>query len=723
MNASEWIDLDAALLYLEKVGVEINPSKEKLVKKIYSLINSGLLDKPFDINTIVTLDLDYFTQIKTIGISYVQSLDFLKNELFELNINSMDIFEGYGFQSLYCIVPELNKDLYLIHKGLSEKEIKLLNSLVKYLGEITVENLLKLEQTREHGLYKVTKNRLKAIKDLLNKISAEVTTKIKKGIGFIPGDSDLISSSDGLVINNLPIEDLLIEDIEDFIFNQDEKRQDVILSRTGYNHHLVTLEELGHVYDCTRENIRQIEKKVFQALKSSLRVHPTLIKKHVIKNFENEDLGLPVLSTFFDNRKLFFNFIEVIVGSDEGMNSEMFEPVTHKTILNDFFSLNAEPYMRSQLVNELMSSYGMHIVKASRTLDYLVEEGVVQNENEQYKPLNLGRKEAISQVLLNFPEGLPWKDVVNIVNAKGYTSSPMTLLRLDFGFTSSEYVYQYDHGTYRHTLYSSFEDFDIDSLLIKMKKFLNDLSSGAYHLMEFYSKEKESCAGLSYFDVRHLVREYGDLYGIYFNGKSNQDSISLDKEVKLGGQRNMIINALNQASGPLTKADITNLLRSKSEKHASFYINELIIDKSVVKIENMQYTTPEKAFKIINVQQVLDKMEDIIFSTDLPVEADVFRQRLNVEFEYSYSKYFYLSLAYVYLGELNAYKRRNFLSQSPISFDGLTDLSSQMCVSSLSYQENIRKLREHAVLTDVVAYNAVNRGVGLESTQNGVRSH
>lgn len=711
MNSNEWIDLDTALFHLEKEGVEVDVPKEKIVKKIYSLINHGLLAKPFCIDTITTLDLDEFSQIPTVGKQYIQSLFTLQEELSALDLVVESSFEDYSFRDLYCIVPELNKDLYLIHKGLSEKEIKLLKSLVKYIGDTTVDNILRLDKTREYRLYNFTKKRLNALQVLLRKISEEVNTKIKNGIGFIPGDSDLIASNGKSLINDLPIEELLIEDIEDFIFKQDDKEQYIILSRTGYNYDLSTLEEISQNYDCTRERIRQIEKKIRQNLTLSLRVSPDLIRTYVLQYSEDDSLGFPVLSTFFDNTKLFFDFIEGIIGSNEKISSEIFEPITNKSILNDFISLNAEPYKKIELINELISSFGMHFVKASRTLGYLIEEGIIQNKNDFLKPIKLGKKEAISQVLLNFPEGLPWKDVVNIVNSKGYTTKPMTLTRLDAAFTSAEYVYQYEHGTYRHICFSDFEDLDIDELLQCVKRFLSQLSSGACHVMEFYSKERENCESLSYFDVRHLIREYADLYGVYFNGRSGQDSISLDKDINPGGQESMIINALNDASTPLSKLEITELLVSKSARHAGFYLSELMADNRVIRIENMLYTTPKKAFEGINIEQVLEKIRKIIFSTNLPIEADVFRQKLNGEFAFSYSKYFYASLANIYLDKLKAHKRRSFISQKPIPFDGLTDLSSQVCLKSLSYEDNIRRLKEYAVLTDSVARNAVFRGI------------
>lgn len=711
MSLGNWNDLDEALISLKKIGIEITPSKEKVVKKILNLVDYALLDRPFNLETIMHIDLDQFSEIKTVGKSYVKSLSLLKRELAELNSQSLDIFECSNFDELFSLVPELNKDLYLIQKGLDEKEIKLLKSLTKNFGEPTVENLLKLYRTKNAVFHEITKNRLNSIKNLLNKIKTEIESRVQKGAGFIPGDSELIASNKDIFFNYDSFEDFLIEDVEDFIFNLDERRQDIILSRTGYNHSLSTLEELGSAYECTRERIRQIESNVFANLRSSLRVHVSLAKKYIVKHSEDEDLGLPVVSTFFDSKIFFYAFIELLIGADDDINSKLLEPVTNKYLFNDFISLNVEPYTKSQLINELISNYGMHIVKASRTLDYLVEEKVFQNDFDQYKPIHLRKKEALSQVLLGFPEGLPWKDVINIVNAKGYTSSPMTLLRLDYAFAASEYIYQSDHGTYRHIQYSVFEDFDIDSLLIEVNSYLKKLHSNTSHLMEFYSKAKGNLGNISYFEVRHLVREYGDLYGIYFNGKSNQDSISLNKELKPGGQRNMIINELNEAVGPLSKLEITNLLRSKSDKHASFYLNELILDKRVIKIEDMQYTTPNKAFKDVNVQEVLNKIREIVFSTNLPVEADVFRQRLNAEFGFSYSKHFYISLAFINLESLNAYKRRSFLSRNEISFDGLSDLSRKTCLKSLSYEENIARLRRVAVLTDAVAYNAVFRGI------------
>jgi DNA-directed RNA polymerase sigma subunit (sigma70/sigma32) len=58
------------------------------------------------------------------------------------------------------------------------------------------------------------------------------------------------------------IDEILIEDIETYLWSLDEKQQNVALSRWGFNHDSETLDEVGKRHSLSRERVRQLEKQI-----------------------------------------------------------------------------------------------------------------------------------------------------------------------------------------------------------------------------------------------------------------------------------------------------------------------------------------------------------------------------------------------------------------------------------------------------------------------------
>src|SRR5690606_41278696 len=82
-----------------------------------------------------------------------------------------------------------------------------------------------------------------------------------------------------------------------------------------------------------------------------------------------------------------------------------------------------------------------------------------------------------------------------------------------------------------------------------------------------------------YFTVRHLIRNFGEDYGVYFNGKSGADTASLQAGVKPQGQLQTILSLMESSNKPVTRNSLAKQIRSGSENHAAFYLKDR---KSVV---------------------------------------------------------------------------------------------------------------------------------------------
>jgi len=80
----------------------------------------------------------------------------------------------------------------------------------------------------------------------------------------------------------------------------------------------------------------------------------------------------------------------------------------------------------------------------------------------------------------------------------------------------------------------------------------------------------------------------------------------------------VVVQALNQSKGAMTRPEIAERL--------GYYLNELMEENKVVRIDNLMYSTPEKAFKDIKSDEILSIIKKLMYSTNKIVEADVFRK-------------------------------------------------------------------------------------------------
>jgi hypothetical protein len=135
---------------------------------------------------------------------------------------------------------------------------------------------------------------------------------------------------------------------------------------------------------------------------------------------------------------------------------------------------------------------------------------------------------------------------------------------------------------------------------------------------------------------------------------------------------------LNESKVALTKQEIAERLRSKSTNHATFLLSNLMEEGKVVRVDKMVYTTPEKAFNNMDTKAIMQVIQDIIGSaSNIIVEADVFREYINMELNLSYSKYIYMALVKTQLKELGWHRNNTLFSKKPIPYKNLLDICKQ----------------------------------------------
>jgi hypothetical protein len=685
----------------------LSPKYQKLIKRISAVINNIKT-----VQDIIDIDVASFSELPTVGKLYVELLINLQNALSPTNTHQPNTNIEEEIKKL---PPQtvLSK-LYINYGFLNENEIKQLKKLEKFYGgniDIrnvnTLLNIDKVDMAKQSGF---GVSFLTVLNDLQYKIKNELGSLPENLAEHTIKQRGWFISSEIAFIELNEIDNILIEDIEGYLWTLDEMKMDIALSRWGFNQPHETLEEVGDRYNLTRERVRQLEKQINTNLSLNFRVQPKVLWANIREKM-TEDLIvlLPNLAKCFESDKLFYAFIEVCCQVQSGSIRKIIFTKINTKIINSLFCNNPSPITQETIINELMSNYGYSKASAINGIIQLKKLDKIEITEQGIYPKKLGKIEAVAHALTFHPTGLPWKDITRIVNRKGYSSTLFDETRTASGFHDSEFVYLCGLGTFRNLMFLDLEQFNISEIMQHLLDYFKQRQTTALHLHDYYYQTKGNRKEIEYFTLRHLVREYGEEYGLYFNGKSNVDGVSLDPDLKPITQAGVIIKALNESKFAMTVQEIAERLKSKSTGHASFYLNILMEEGKVVRVDKMVYTTTEKAFYKMDTKAIMHIIKDIMSVSNIIVEADVFREYVNMELNLSYSKYIYMALVRMQLKELGWYRNNTLFSKKPIPYKNLIDMCKQLCNLELPKNENAKILQQAAWMTDAVTSDVIQQ--------------
>jgi len=675
---------------------------EKLLKRI-----RAVLPIPETIEGIMSIDLYTFSEIRGIGKKYITHLKELKKELSTLLENEESLVLLRNIESSENTDSRMKKvEIYIEPEDMKIplSNVPLLYKYQKLLNKIRYSDELRFEET-VGGIMHLTSDSLKLVKGL----GVRYITLLNELKRELPSILEMQRNQD---ININIIDRTLVEDIENYLWSLNERDMDIALSRWGYNEQYKTLEEIGNKWNLTREGIRQIESKIQRNLSTSLRIHPQVLWKNINENMtSNLAELLPNLAQCFDTSERFYSFIEMCCEVKKGSIQKVMIPDFNRNILNSFFCKTASPVSKELIVEELMLNFDFSEVAAENVIRKLAKIGMIRISEQGIIPQNMDKKSGVAHVLTHYPNGLPWRDIAQIVNIHNYSKDKLSENAIEqHTFGNSEIIYLCAKGTYRHLMFLDLNQIDIEDIILNVLFYFDKCKTESINLYDYFYKNKENIQNIEYFTLRHIIKAFGAEHGLFFDGRANVDSVSLESESTRFTQSQLVVQTLQQASGAMTMQEIAKILRSRSINHAHYYVNRLQKEGKIVRVDNMMYTTPEKAFGNIDRTAVIEIIKDIMkLSDNRIVESDVFREGINRELNLSYSKYFYASFAKLHIKSNGWYKYKNFFSTIPIQFKSLDEIFKLQCRSSLSNEKNISKVNELIWLTDSLAKYALYR--------------
>lgn len=676
--------------------VYFNNKFDKLILKIRNSIDRENFDAITEnkLSDILNLTRSSLSRLPGIGEKYVNLWLELK-ALYKDNNNlrpSRRLVEniseyGVNFDEMVINFSSLN--------AIEKKNLEKLYRLKSSESILEVINFNSLEFERIEG---VGKKFISTIIGLREKLQIEIE-KISKGvIDYENMESDLISSTK---FRSIPVDQvgaILLEDIDNFLDGIDEDEQEIFQYRWGFIEPELTLEEIGLKHGVTRERIRQKEVSINNKLIRNMRLTQNNIWLNLQDNLNSTlPQAMQDLSDCFDKEENFYRFIGYICGDKNII--DIINPDVQIDILNAFFAEHGEPCSIYEAKEYIQANSSVSYSNADNVLGYLSELRKIEIKDENVYPKYLKKNEAAACVLSKHPQGLPWLDVAKIVNSKSISRTDLNQARPDYqALFDSDYVYLAGKGVYRHTKYMNLSEIDIDLIFESLLVFFDQTNRDVFHLNEVFRKSV-FLQDKDYYTLRYIVKMYGEDYGFYFDGKSNADSVGLEKGFKNITQKDVILRAMSINEKPMTKAEIAALLKSNSIGHAGFYIDTMVGDEQVVQIDRMLYTTPEIAYKDIDLPRYIAGIKEILLNEHRPVDPSIFQQKLNNDFNETYSKYFYSSIAKSNYRKHNWYRKQNLYSLHDIKYNNLTDAINKHCKRDFDANTNFKRLNEFIAIT------------------------
>jgi len=579
--------------------------------------------------------------------------------------------------------------------AIEKKNLEKLYRLKESEDILEVINFKSLEFERTEG---IGKKFISTIFGLKKRLQVEIE-KISKGIiDYKNMESELILSTKFRRFSVEQVGTISLEDIDNFLDGIDEEEQEIFQYRWGFVESELTLEEVGAKQSVTRERIRQKEAKI----NSKLIRHMRLTQENIWLNLkDNINLKLPQamgnLSGCFDKEKNFYRFLGYICG-DKNINN-IIRPDIQTDILDLFFAEHGDPCSIYQAKEYIQANSSLSDSNADNALDYLSELRKIEIKDENVYPKYLKKNEAAACILSKHPQGLPWLDVAKIVNSRAISRTNLNQDRPDNqALFDSDFVYLAGKGVYKHTKYMNLSEINIDSVFESLLVFFDETNRDVFHLNEVCRKSV-FLQDKDYYAIRYIVKMYGEDYGFYFDGKSQADSVGLEKGFKNITQKDVILQAMSANTKPMTKPEIAALLKSNSIGHAAYYLDEMIGDEQIVQVDRMLYTTPEIAYKDIDLPRYIAGINEILLNENRPTDPSIFQHKLNNDFNKTYSKYFYSSIAKNSYQQNNWRRKQNLYSLYDIKYNNLTDAINKHCKSDFDTNANFKILSNFIAIT------------------------
>lgn len=482
----------------------------------------------------------------------------------------------------------------------------------------------------------------------------------------------LISDAYGQGFDFYEIGQCLLEDLESFVSTLSGQEKDIFIRRSGFGEEQLTLEELGNQFGVTRERIRQKEQGIFFDLFHSIRISSEVLASKI------ESLPVSsIISELAGFRQAFLTdsaclrMLARLANIDAREVLKKAAPAVPQSALDDFFCSTKPPIQKSEVLAFLQEEFNLDEEVAEEALIALEKQNLLSVEGQKVTPKAAKKEVAVCHLLAMYPDGLDWGEVAEKVNALGLCRTQLSLERADGVLHSSAYIFQSGRRQFTHLRYLGLSKEDIRYWLADIKTALEQSEYKALNLRaEYYAQRADPKP--DYYRIRHMARNFGAQTGIYFNGQSQVDTVSLDPDSKCISQMDALARILEER--PMKIEEVARHIRSQTEGHAWAYLGSLISEGRVVRMDDNRFASPSIAFADSDTDKALGVVRSMLREDGRVHHMGVLTSQINRSAGLDLTPKSCRSLIVAYANRENWHVRGYLVAAQPFEWAGLSEI-------------------------------------------------
>jgi len=575
--------------------------------------------------------------IRGIGESYLKLLIDFQSRLrdkFSLEIPSSSV----GLAKEKILAEILLEEFTLNHSCLSPEEKKAISAGDRVNRRfLTANEVVGIGGGKASGIRGIGGVKGRVLQCLATKISEDLLAQAGDDPTGIP-PVRLVVGTKERTFSIQDLEEFLIEDLDACLGGIEDRVGRIVTARLGYGVERRTLEELGVELGCTRERIRQLEEGFYRALPHHLRVPSPTIWANLKDHVESElSVLMPALCEKFIRPQEFVRCMELCSGVDRKSIHELqFRGKPDTGVLDELYCREASPYSFEDIFRELLAQ-SYRPVQAKHYISDMVAMGRLRQVDGKFRPAQLAKQPALVHALLDEPMGMHWKDLQMKVKRLGLSSAALSTDRLEVTGTE-EGIYLCGRGVYRHVRFISLSYEDGLNLVKLVKEKLKKTGKAWGSLQSLLHMVDPA---VDYFELRHYARNYGEVHGLHFAGRSGADTVSLERDFELITTDNFVLDFVDKSYSGTRVADVASLLKSKSVRMARLVLGRLAHSGKIVHKTTGVYVTTGKAFVGLDTDALRTAVQEAMSAFGGPVTLREIRGAVNEELDTRFTTQFY----------------------------------------------------------------------------------
>ncbi len=587
-----------------------------------------------------------------------------------------------------------------------ESEKKALRRIENSLGKsIKIKDLKSLEISNQlKSLRSVGRKSMDLIHKYMNNDNLNILINSRK---------DLIKASD---FNENEIEKYIIQNIE-FFHNELNNREKFIFDKYyGYKTEVLTLEKTAEelfkiekTKKVTRERIRQL----INIIKKKLTIKPFFDLKNLeefLKKNQSQSFHkiFPNLDKIFTDTVQFrqkdisgdrlTQFLSDLTGKEYGYYKTPEILIKNEFDVEQLNEIFGElPYGISEdiFASEIKTIFGFDDLVTKNAIQFMDENKLITHKNNKIYPLKLNAKDEVSHICLKFPKGIFWKDIYEILNnSPSKNNFNLNRILADHKILENDDLWLCAKGTHRHFTYLRYKE-NKDEIIQAVLNVLSKKKQKTLKLIEVFNSinsNKLLKNNLDYFELRAFIKYFGEQKGIFWQGRSNVDTISLNKNFSYIKNKDNILKIINRSSEAIHEKKIIKLIDKGTNISSliSLHGEQLIKEKKVMRVGPKLWFNYDKALNLCNID--LFREESLkLFKTYETISLHYITNYLNKKLNLALSYYYYDSLFSSMSRELNLFFYNTYISKKDKKFTS-EKIYRDYFENNLNLSENIKKI-------------------------------